>query len=46
MANKIFVKNMESMEALNNLSDHCVSLESAYSNTFLDIAVGPASFSC
>ena len=30
MVNKTFVKNMKSLESLNNLSGHFVSLERAY----------------
>ena len=37
MVNKIFAKNIKSPES-NDLSDHFVRLESAYSNTISDVA--------
>ena len=42
MVNKIFAKNIKSAES-NDLSDRFVRLESAYSNTISDVAMGAAS---
>ena len=42
MVNKIFAKNINSAES-NDLSDRFVRLESAYSNTISDVAMGAAS---
>ena len=42
MVNKIFAKNIKSPEP-NDLSDRFVRLESAYSNTISDVAMGAAS---
>ena len=42
MVNKIFAKNIKSPES-NDLSDRFVRLESAYSNTISDVAMGATS---
>ena len=42
MVNKLFAKNIKSPES-NDLSDRIVRLESTYSNTISDVAMGAAS---
>ena len=43
MVNKIFAKNIKSPES-NDLSGRFVGLESAYSNTISDVAIGASHF--